>query len=221
MSSPPSSTNSNQSDQPHPTQLASISRIYNLHKTCFQRHYEVQGPGPEDPVHFHAETVLLSRHKPDIILHAGADKNGAVVAACKFLKFSGDYKLCLGDPDDPANSQWEDMTKETFRASQYRFEMSLGEERRVFLWKRTRNVHVEGLNVSALSRRNYKLVDERTGDLLAVFTSQRTYRDCGTLQITANYGQKFDLMVLVSCISLYEKARRRNRRGNGGGGGGP
>ncbi|GAD96547.1 hypothetical protein PVAR5_5205 [Paecilomyces variotii No. 5] len=218
MPSPPSSTNSNQSDQPDPAHLGSVSRIYKLQKTCFQRHYEVLGPSEQ--VDFHAEIVLLSLHKPDIILHAGGSKDGAVVAACKFLKLSGAYKVCLGDPNDPVNNQWEDMTKETIRGSQYRFELSLGEGRRAFLWKRTRNVAVDGLSISALGSRNYKLVDEATGELLAVFTSQRTYRNCGTLQISADLGQKFDMMVMVSCISLYEKARRRNRRSAAGGGGG-
>lgn len=70
------------------------------------------------------------------------------------------------------------------------------------------------------SARNYKLVDVLTGELVAVFTRERPISKCGTLQIKAEFGERFDTMTILSCLSLYEKARRRDRAAGGGGGGG-
>jgi hypothetical protein len=42
-----------------------------------------------------------------------------------FLKFSGDYKSGLGDPDNVNGVQWENMTKENIQSSKHRFEMTI------------------------------------------------------------------------------------------------
>lgn len=150
-----------------------------------------------------------------------------MVAVSKFLKFSGDFKLGLGDPNDVNQVQWEDMTKESALHSKYRLEMTVPchqepshVERRPFLWKRTHHVKVDDATPMMWSARNYKLVDEVTGELLAVFTRERSFSKCGTLQIKAEFGESFDTITILSCLSLYEKARRRDRSAGGGGGGG-
>lgn len=73
---------------------------------------------------------------------------------------------------------------------------------------------------------NYKLVDAQTDQLLAVFTSSWSMRKCGMLQINVQYGKDFETMAFITCLSLYERARRQNgasagaSAGGGGGGGG-
>ncbi|UNI20481.1 hypothetical protein JDV02_006562 [Purpureocillium takamizusanense] len=112
-------------------------------------------------------------------------------------------------------------------------------ERREFMWKRTRRVAAEGTSVSSLSGRNLKLVEvhgsgggggggsngEEEGEreeVLAVFTSDRGFSSCGVLQINSdnNEGRDFEVMVVTTCVALYEKARRRRHRAAAGGGGG-
>ncbi|KAJ5084337.1 hypothetical protein NUU61_008916 [Penicillium alfredii] len=205
-------------------QLESSSRLYHVYKTSFQRHYDIKS---DDQPLCHGEVSLFTPNKPDLILHAGANNQAPVVAVCKFLKLSGSYKLGLGDPDDLHNVQWEDMTRENTLGSKYRFEMtlpSLGDgpgERRSFWWKRTRTVAVDGAAPPKWwSDRNYKLVDEQTEQVLAVFTSERTYHKCGKIQVMVEYGKNFDTMIFISCLTMYEKDKRRDNRGAGSGGGG-
>lgn len=202
------------------------SRIFQVNKKAF-RHFYTINSASDKPL-FYVDLSAFTPNKPELTLHAGTTPNTPVTGVCHMLKFSGDFKIGLGDPARPDAVLWEDLTKEkTVSAAKYRWETSVtgatsggGGGPRALLWKRTRKVGVDDVSVSSLSRRNHKLVDERTGELLAVFTSDRSLSKCGKLQINVDYGVNFDRMVFITCLSLYEKARRRSHRGNGGGGGG-
>lgn len=200
------------------------SRLYNIYRRTFHRHYEIKSAA--DQLLFYGAISDFTPKKPDLILHRGTSNNAPVVAACKFLKLSGHCKMSLGNPEDVNNAQWEDMTRESLMHSKYRFEMTLPSpqdpshgERRSFMWKRTRHVGVDE-SKPRLSSRNFKLVDERTNEVVAVFTSDLSLNKCGRMQIRADFGESFDTMVLLSYVSIYEKARRRERSSGGGGGGG-
>lgn len=202
------------------------SDLYHIYRKPFGRHYDIKSA--DDQMLYYGDVSVWTIKKPDIILHAGSSDKSPVVAVSKFLKFSSEYKLCLGDPDD-VNAQWEGMTKVSALHSRHRFEMTVPSQmgdpngqRRSFLWKRTRHVRVEDASTSSMwGVRNFKLVDELTGQLVAVFTREKSMSKCGRLQIKGEYGENFKRMVLISCASLYERARRRNRsRSTAGGGGG-
>ncbi|KAJ5550694.1 hypothetical protein N7535_001365 [Penicillium sp. DV-2018c] len=200
------------------------SRVYNITKPMLRRHYDIKST--DDKPLFYGEVSELTPNKPDLILHAGASIEAPVVAVSKFQKMSGGCKLGLGNPDDINSMKWEDMTREVIYKSKYRIELSIQDqsarvegERRSFLWKRTRNVGVEDSSPSRWTTQNYKLVDEKTQQVEAVFTGTKRPGKVGKLQIRAEYGTDFDRMVLISCLSLCEKARRR-RHGAGSGGGG-
>lgn len=208
-----------------PIETSGPSRSYDVSKPLFHRHYDINS-ADGTPL-FYADISLFTRNKPDLTLHAGASSQARIVAVSQFLKFSGDYKLGLGDPDNMSSVQWEDMTKETILSSRYRFEMAVPYEpsqapgaRRSFLWKRTRSVGVDGSAPSKWTTQNYKLLDERSEQVLAVFSGTNIPGKCGKIQIRVEYGEEFDRMVLISCLSLYEKARRRNHNAAAGGGGG-
>lgn len=203
---------------PPPYDEQTPSRIYPVYKDFWARHYEIKTP--DDQPLFYADISLFSLGKPDLTLHAGSSTQGPVVAVSNFVKWgSGNYKLGLGNPDDPNSVQWEDMIRETLRASRYRFEMNIAGQRRAFLWKRTRHVGVDDAKLKSFEYRNFKLVDERTGKLQAVFTAERTFHKCGKLQIIGVHDEDFEKMVFISYMSIYEKARRLSRSGGYGGGG--
>ncbi|KAJ5130160.1 uncharacterized protein N7515_006199 [Penicillium bovifimosum] len=200
------------------------SRAYNILRPMLHRHYDIKSA--DDQPLFYGEVSEFTPSKPDLILYAGANGQAPVVAVSKFQKMSGSCKLGLGDPDDINSVKWEDMTREVIYKSRYRIETTIQHqfartegERRSFLWKRTRSVGVDDSAPSKWTTQNYKLVDEQTEQIVAVFTGTKRPGKVGKLQIRAEYGTDFDRMVLISCLSLCEKARRR-RHGAGSGGGG-
>ncbi|KAJ5208151.1 hypothetical protein N7449_002530 [Penicillium cf. viridicatum] len=200
MSSPDSSRAGSTASAP-PIDDNGLSRMYIITNRLFRRHYDINSA--DDQPLFYAEISMFTPNKPDLILHAG-----------------------IGNPEDVINVQWEDMTRELLHKPKYRFEMTVQcasdrtqSERRSFLWKRTRTIGVENAAPSKWTGRNYKLVDERTEQVLAVFSGARRPGRVGKLQIRVEYGEDFDRMVLVSCLTLCEKARRRKQRSSGGGGG--
>jgi hypothetical protein len=203
------------------------SRILGVYHT--RSHYSLRVKTAEKVPLYYVDNSSFRIGTPDVTLHVGDEKTGPVKAACKFVTFSSGSKLCLGDPKD-SNAIWEDLKKESIDHSRYRWEMSIGGhgygggERRGFLWKRTHTVGVGDSKPGKISTRNFKLVDETTGEILAVFANNgpKSYSKLGKFEIYPNnYGDDWETMMLLSGLSLIEKERRRARaRNNGGGGGG-
>ncbi|GLI72328.1 hypothetical protein PoHVEF18_000498 [Penicillium ochrochloron] len=216
---PPTRTDSIDST-PAELDETNISHTFNIYKPAFRRHYEIKSAN-EQPLYY-VNISSFKPNKPELTLHASPSSTSPIIAASKFLKLSSDCKLALGDPDDLTNTQWEDMTRESSIHHRYRFEMAIPDangsghgERRVFVWKRTHSVKVENTRAFPLSLRSFKMVEERTGQVVAVFSRERSITKCGKLQIRVEYGEDFVRMVLISWLSLFEKAS-----GGGGGGGG-
>lgn len=188
----------------------SSSRIYHIYRPAFRRHYDIKS-STDEPLYY-ANMSSFPQNKPELTLHAGPDKTAPIIAASKFLKLSADFKLALGDPEDLKTTQWEDLVRESSTHSRYRFEMTIPDaqgngygERRGFLWKRTHSVKVENTQPFPLDMRSLKMVDEKTGQVVAVFSRERPLTKCGQLQIRAEYGEDFDTMVLISGLSVFEK----------------
>jgi len=157
--------------------------------------------------------------KPDLTYHAGENEEAPITAVCKFINFSRHCKVGLGDPDQP-NIPWEDLIRHKL-TTHYRFEMTLENgERRAFVWKRTNSVGIGGESPSKLSARNFKLLDEQTEQLVAVYLNNGTksWKKSGKFQVNVNYGTVFDTMVFITGLSLLEKERRRARSRDSGGG---
>lgn len=201
---------------------------YNIYKSTFSRHYDITTADGR-PL-FHGEVSTFTPGKPDLTLHTGTSDKGPVVATSKF-GFIDSFKVVLKGPSGIYSDQCESMTKGSFWTGQYRWAMTLQFSpshpvtRREFIWKRTRHEAVDGRTASVFQF-NYKLVDAQTDQLLAVFTSSWSMRKCGMLQINVQYGKDFETMAFITCLSLYERARRQNgasagaSAGGGGGGGG-
>ncbi|KAK2756102.1 hypothetical protein FQN54_005509 [Arachnomyces sp. PD_36] len=203
------------------------SKILGVYHT--RSHYSLRVKTVDKSPLYYVDNSTFRIGTPDVTMHVGDEKTGPIKAACKFVSFSSGSKMCLGDPKD-TNAIWEDLTKEnTLDHSKYRWEMTIpghgyGGERKAFLWKRTHSVGVGDSKPGKLSTRNFKLVDEVTGEILAVFANNgpKSYSKLGKFEIFPNdYGEDWETLMLLSGLSLIEKERRRARqRSNGGGGGG-
>ncbi|OJJ50774.1 hypothetical protein ASPZODRAFT_11628 [Penicilliopsis zonata CBS 506.65] len=198
----------------HPQQnQGSYSRLFHVNKSSFQRHYEIASANNQTLLY--GDVSVYTPHKPDLTLHAGTNTHAPIVAVSRFGKLTSTLKIGLGDPNNVQGVEWEDLKRQNLRATEYGWQMTLrysdgSRERRAFTWKRTHHAAVDGMTASSLSPRNYKLVDPLTGQLLAVFTSDRSLHKCGDLQINVNYGPDFDTMVFITYLSIHEKVRRRN-----------
>ncbi|KAH8653919.1 hypothetical protein BGZ61DRAFT_374057 [Ilyonectria robusta] len=194
---------------------AASPRLFQFDRTAFSgHHYDIKSV--TETRSFYAGISSFTRKKPDLTLHEGTSDKGAIKAVCHMEHLRGNSKIGLGDPAKPDSVQWEDMTKESvFKASKYRWETALTNSstprrgREVLLWKRTQSVGVGGSSPSGLSVRNWKLVHEGTGEILAVFTSDGPLTKCEGLEVRANFGDAFDQMVMITCLTLYEAAKRR------------
>lgn len=154
--------------------------------------------------------------KPDIVLHIGDNKSSPVMAAAKFKTFSSNFRICLGDPNDSINTEWEDVVcEDTLKHAVYAFSLrtpavsSLDagpSMRKKFMWKRT---HDSSLGAKKLSNRNFKLVD-LAGNVLAVFLHARSLGgEKGTLEWKVEPSPEEEVGCLLVFAGIFEKIRRR------------
>jgi hypothetical protein len=168
---------------------------------------------------------------PDITLHRGESRDYPIAAIARF-RFSRHLRIGLGDPaDEPSMVREEMKNMKRFGYSLYRVEVTSDEpvggeigvvrncsrERRAILFQRTR-AKEDGVT-SKLSCLNYRLVDEATGEVLAVClgTGFKTWKHRATLHIKSHFltGDAEVLVVLGLC-GLIEKKSRRDARNSGG-----
>jgi hypothetical protein len=209
-------------DIPEPT---SSSRLFHVYYNTCRRNLTITAED-KTPVFFVKNRSLISG-KNDVIFHAGQHESDPTVAVCKFRAFSADSKVGLGNPDEPSRMVWEDMTKETWNHSKYRWEMTIYPsttdktavtshgERKGFVWKRTHSVGIGDSMPRWLSARNFKLEDESTRKIIAVYSDNgaKSFNKCGKFQIDVDFGKDFDTMVLITGLALLEKERRRRQSG--------
>ncbi|GES66725.1 hypothetical protein ATEIFO6365_0016001800 [Aspergillus terreus] len=158
--------------------------------------------------------------KPDLTYHAGETEDAPITAVCKFINFSRHCKVGLGNPEDP-NTVWEDLMRHKL-TTHYRFEITLQTgERRAFVWKRTNSVGIGEETPSKIGAKNFKLQDELTEELVAVYLNNgaKSWKKSGKFQINVHYGADFDTMVFITGLGLLEKERRRERSRQASGGG--
>ncbi|EAU39531.1 predicted protein [Aspergillus terreus NIH2624] len=157
--------------------------------------------------------------KPDLTYHAGETEDAPITAVCKFINFSRHCKVGLGNPEDP-NTVWEDLMRHKL-TTHYRFEITLQTgERRAFVWKRTNSVGIGEETPSKIGAKNFKLQDELTEELVAVYLNNgaKSWKKSGKFQINVHYGPVFDTMVFITGLGLLEKERRRERSRQASGG---
>lgn len=210
-----------------------MSRIYAIHKPALKQHCTITGPSRDGQAQEHLFTELhrsLTK-TPLVAVHDGPDGQAPVVAVSHLPPFAKHFQIGVGDPTaaqkQVTDMQWEEMRMAHPSGKKYTWAANVagdedgdgaGQPRRMALaWTRTRHATVDGMKRPPLSTRNYKLTETADGDgeedvdgrarILAVFTSSMQRGCCGHLQINVDRGREFDLMVWVTCLSLYALGR--------------
>lgn len=205
------------------------SRIFNVYNSTVHTNYLVES---QDKLQsYFGRTSSWS--KPQITLHVGRDKHGPTIAVANFHSFSSDFHIGFGDPKNERDMVWDEVKKQSFDHSNYLWQTNVYPDgqaanrhgvRKSLYWKRTHSVGVGDSTPNIFGDSNFKLVDANTNEVIAVFANNgiKSFSKKGKFQINVSFGSDFDIMVIVSGLSLIEKARRRasSRASSGGGGGG-
>jgi hypothetical protein len=190
---------------------------YTITRGVLRSSYDITTNG--QPI-YHVDNSHWTPGKPDLTFHTGPNTNGPIAGVSKYRHFSSDTEIGLGDPSQPNAIEWFCLNRDNWMSVRYSIRITVGTgigsdhqpQPRTFIWKKTRSLsnHSGGL----------KLVDE-SERVVAVFASGGSFSSTsGTLDIYVQYGERFQLMVLVSGLALREKLLRARKAAAGGGGGG-
>ncbi|CEL09237.1 hypothetical protein ASPCAL12376 [Aspergillus calidoustus] len=186
-----------------------FSRVYTIFQSLKPNYTIVDDEGL--PVYY-VKTKGLRPTAPHLTMHPGKDASGPIVAFVKFIASSRTAKIARGDPEYAQNAIWEDLKRlDRWSGVRYRWEMAVLDydgavQRKTFVWKRTRSFNADGLPRESKNpfRRNYKLVDGESGELLAVFSADLglgNFKQLGKLRFMDDrYGSVFRMMVSLSAL---------------------
>ena len=175
---------------------------------------------PSTPLYSIKTHQSLSREKPSIVMHAGADKTAPVVGVVKIhLPHGRHCTIGIGNPemiieeggDKAERMVWEKlqtMKKWTYRW--YQFEFGAEGEREVYTWRRTKDRWPRRLKDMEL-----RVGKEEDGELVAIWRgSDGMKAKRGSFFIKKREGlkeeKKWELMVLLTGLSIIESYMRRS-----------
>ncbi|KAJ5895141.1 hypothetical protein N7495_006832 [Penicillium taxi] len=152
---------------------------------------------------YHVVNSQMIPGKPDLTFYSGSNKASPIIGVCRYRHFSSDMEIGLGDPNNPHTVNWEQLNRKGVVKTRYSFRVNLGSRSpRTFTWKES----------TGQGHTNFKLVDERTNQVVALFSSGNTFStEDGQLDILVEYSPRFSLLVLLTFLGLYEKMRRFKR----------
>lgn len=178
---------------------SNLSAQYFITHSTFRHNYQVNGP----QLFFVDSTSRIGQ--PDLTFHTGSE-NGPIAGACQFHRLSSDTEIGLTDPRHPGSMAWQRMSRQGVWSDTYHFHMGFVDQRpRSFTWKSTRSM---GSGWGG----DLKLVDDATQHVVAIFsTAGLSMSKTGQLDIYANYGERFQLKVLMSALAIHEKKRRASK----------
>ncbi|KAL7947991.1 hypothetical protein V8C42DRAFT_271414 [Trichoderma barbatum] len=190
-----------------------MPRIFQITRQWFKYDYHITPEG-EETLYKIKNSPFPRGGNPDLALLDGPDKTASPLVVCHMPAFSRHFKIGFGDPADPEDIIWEDFLKPKLGGCERKISASFSKDgaicesgkghREEFTWKRTHHVGVPGKKLGHSALRNRKLIDER-GEVVAVFTFDKT----GWLQINVDKGRDFDVMVMMTLVSILEWLRRQ------------
>jgi hypothetical protein len=183
-------------------------RVYRC-GTCGDR--RVVSSSGDHPLYF-VQNSAVRPNVPDVTIFAGSDNTGAVIGVCNYTALSSNIIVGRGDPANPSGVVWETLTKSSRDHSIYTFPVDCGTEaRKAYTWKRTHDANLLGRKSWRLNQRSWKLIDDETGSVVAIFAARgmRPWRNTGEIRFLEYRGKEWEEWVLLTYFGIFEKARRR------------
>lgn len=146
----------------------------------------------------------------DIILYGGYDSKGPWLAQASFPSFTKDFKIYVGEHKTPSNDDWDNVRCSgggIFSDPSFRFECRSHSGKTRLYWKKT---HDSKLGASRLSPRDYKLVDEITEEVVAVYVEKSLGSGPvrGSITFRQRVDERVEIASLMVVLSLLERSRR-------------
>jgi hypothetical protein len=183
-----------------------------VYRNSINGNLQLRSSKDKSPLYF-MRSSLFRPGVPDVTMYEGSDQNGGVVGVCNFAAFSTSITVGRGDPANPYRMEWEEVSKTSRGHSLYKFSIwAMGEERKSYSWKRTRDPNIKGTQSSRVDRRSWKLEYDATGQVVAVFAAygiNKSWKKAGKFRLLAAEGEEWEEWILLIWLGLYEKARRR------------
>lgn len=139
--------------------------------------------------------------KPDLILRE-TDADGPSLGKAQFRRLSSNCDIQLENGQDGTQ-----LSKQGLVSPSYKFQMPIYGEKRYLAWKKTRS-----LGNHNSPHGNIKLMDEKTNEVLAVFSRDGFAFVPGCLDIYGSYGDSFDQIALLTGLAVREQQRRQTTR---------
>ncbi len=196
------------------------TKVLEVYHTGSHINYRITSPD-NSPLYY-VNNSQFTPNTPDVTLHAGSEKTGPILGVCKWgHMYSKTVKVGLGDPNNMGgnNMIWVNLDRTTstsFKQSEFKFTMTPANshERKTFVWKRSSKKEVGDDEAYKWSFQNFRLLDESTGEKVAIFANNglKSWKKKGKFRLWSGvYGDDWEKMVLLTGLSIIEKARRRRR----------
>ncbi|KAJ9656234.1 hypothetical protein H2198_005085 [Neophaeococcomyces mojaviensis] len=173
---------------------------------------------------YYVDNSAFTIGKPDVTLCAGTEKNGPILGVCRWSNmYSKHYNVGVGNPTtNEKGTIWEEVKVSHHRHPEWQWSMTLpSRARHSFTWHRITGDELKAADEDAnkMSRKNVKLVDSETGEVLVVFGSNRfkSWKKFGKFTFNVDgrergWGDNWEMMVLLTALGLVEMSRRRARQ---------
>jgi hypothetical protein len=169
----------------------------------------VEGSNPA----YYAEVSEFTPKKPDITLHRG-EKRGATVGAAHY-QFHRSVKAGLGSNE--TNMVWTELKRgRLLEKTKFKFQW----DGRSYILQRAASADHQTTAAQRLLLTHFKVVDEASGEMVALFISQTIGIAKGTLRLKAGMDEGLEIICILGIGAWRDKIRRRRRGAAGGGGGG-
>ncbi|KAJ5876212.1 uncharacterized protein N7529_001796 [Penicillium soppii] len=158
---------------------------------------------------YHVTNTSSTPDKPYLTFYAGDSADSPIVGSGKYISFSSNIQIILGDPDLPKTVTSAKLSKKGFMATRHVFQMEVDRQMRTFAWKNTE------LNDNFGPLGSHKLVNEANEVIASFLPGGARLKPDGALLLYADFGDSFVLMALITALVLREKTRRSVNGGYG------
>lgn len=160
--------------------------------------------------------ATFGRNKPDLTLRR-VDEHGPTVAT-SFWSWPRTFKCGVGGSPEDSVTQWTEMKRSGFFGGQvFTFEW----QGATYRLARAKSEETRGTNAKRIGHilgKHFKVVDEKSGDLLALYTAAVGGKESGTMSFKPGLPEDLEILFVLGVASWREGMRRDRHHGYGGGG---